>query len=82
MHLSSIDPLSTTQSATAHVPASSLTRDWTCPFCPLLCDDLVVESHDDATLAVPNTECPRLAQALACYGSADAQCRNSDVGIA
>jgi formylmethanofuran dehydrogenase subunit B len=77
MHLSPIDPPSTTPSAAANVPASSITRDWTCPFCPLLCDDLVVESHDDATLTVPNTECPRLAQALACYGSPDAQCRNS-----
>ena len=77
MHRSPIDPSSTTPSATGHVPASSTTRDWTCPFCPLLCDDLVIESHDDATLAVPNTECPRLAQALACYGNEDAQCRCS-----
>ncbi|MFM0012445.1 formylmethanofuran dehydrogenase [Paraburkholderia sediminicola] len=77
MHLSPIDPSSTSPSAAANVPASSITHDWTCPFCPLLCDDLVVESHDDATLAVPNTECPRLAQALACYGGSDAQCRNS-----
>jgi formylmethanofuran dehydrogenase subunit B len=53
---------------------SSITRDWTCPFCPLLCDDLVVESRDDATLAAPDTDCPRLAQALACYGGLDAQC--------
>ena len=77
MHLSPIDPLPTSPSAAANVPASSMTRDWTCPFCPLLCDDLVVESHDDTTLAVPNTECPRLAQALACYGGLDAQCRSS-----
>ncbi len=77
MHLSPNDPSSPNPSAAANVPASTVTRDWTCPFCPLLCDDLVVESREDATLAVPDTECPRLAQALACYGNADAACRNS-----
>ena len=77
MHLSPTDLSSTNPSTAANVPASSITHDWTCPFCPLLCDDLVAESHDDATLAVPDTECPRLSQALACYGSTDAQCRNS-----
>jgi formylmethanofuran dehydrogenase subunit B len=77
MHLSSIDPSFTTSPPPGHLPASSITRDWTCPFCPLLCDDLVIESHDDGTLAVPDTDCPRLAQALACYGSADAQRRCS-----
>ena len=77
MHLTPIDPSSTSSSAPANVPASSVTRDWICPFCPLLCDDLVVESREDDTLAVLNTECPRLAQALACYGKPDAQCSNS-----
>jgi formylmethanofuran dehydrogenase subunit B len=77
MHLSPNDPSSPNPSAAANVPASTVTRDWTCPFCPLLCDDLVVESREDATLAVPDTECPRLAQALACFGNADAACRNS-----
>ncbi len=89
MHLSPIDPSSTSPSAAANEPASSpgsslasppgssITRDWTCPFCPLLCDDLVVESHGNATLTVPDTECPRLAQALACYGGSDAPCRSS-----
>lgn len=64
-------------SGAAHVPAASITRDWTCPFCPLLCDDLAIESRDDATLAVQNTDCPRLLQALACYGPADEHCRAS-----
>ncbi len=82
MPLSPIDPSPTSPSTAANVPASSITRNWTCPFCPLLCDDLVAESYDDATLAVPNTECPRLAQALACYNSSDAQCRNSVDGHA
>lgn len=77
MHLSPNDPSSTNASAAANVSATSVTRDWTCPFCPLLCDDLVVESRADATLAVVDTECPRLEQALACYGDPDAQCRSS-----
>lgn len=81
MHLSPIDPSDTSPSGAADVPALSpvlsITRDWTCPFCPLLCDDLVVSSHSDDTLSVPNTECSRLAQALTRYSAADAQCRNT-----
>jgi len=77
MHLSPTDPSTTTPSGAAHVPAASITRDWTCPFCPLLCDDLAIESRGDATLAMQNTDCPRLLQALACYGAADEQCHAS-----
>lgn len=51
-----------------------VTRDWTCPFCPLLCDDIEARVSDDATLAAPATDCPRLADALKHYGAAD---RNS-----
>jgi formylmethanofuran dehydrogenase subunit B len=58
----------------ARLPA--ITRDWTCPFCPLLCDDLVVESHGDGTLSVADTECSRLAAALASYSATDTQCRS------
>jgi formylmethanofuran dehydrogenase subunit B len=76
MHLSP-EQSPTTSSTAAAVPASSITRNWICPFCPLLCDDLVVEARADATLAVSNTECQRLDEALACYGAVDAQCRNS-----
>ncbi|MFP3758098.1 formylmethanofuran dehydrogenase, partial [Cupriavidus sp. SIMBA_020] len=64
MHLPPTDPSNTSPSGAANVPALSTTRDWTCPFCPLLCDDLVVNTHDDATLSVPDTDCPRLADAL------------------
>jgi formylmethanofuran dehydrogenase subunit B len=71
MHISSTDPSPTSPSATR---AAALTRDWVCPFCPLLCDDLVAASHDDGTLAVPDTECSRLAHALTQYGATDAQC--------
>ena len=76
MHLSPNDPSNTSTSAsgTPGARAPAITRDWTCPFCPLLCDDLVVESHGDGTLSVPDTECSRLSQALAQYGAADAQC--------
>ncbi|PMS30554.1 molybdopterin-binding domain-containing protein [Paraburkholderia rhynchosiae] len=77
MHLSPTDPSTSSPSGAANVPASSITRDWTCPFCPLLCDDLLIESHDDATLSVHNTDCPRLEHALTYYGAADAQCRAS-----
>ncbi|MFX1738249.1 formylmethanofuran dehydrogenase [Paraburkholderia sp. A1RI_3L] len=48
------------------------THDWTCPFCPLLCDDLTVSAQRDGTLAVSGHDCPRLAQALATYGASDA----------
>lgn len=77
MHLPPTDPSNTSPSGAANVPALSTTRDWTCPFCPLLCDDLVVNAHDDATLSVPDTDCPRLADALTCYGASDAQCASS-----
>ncbi|MGF6374005.1 formylmethanofuran dehydrogenase subunit B [Paraburkholderia sp. RAU6.4a] len=71
MHSPSIDPSTPSPSATR---AAALTRDWICPFCPLLCDDLAAAAHDDGTLDVPDTECPRLAHALAQYGATDAQC--------
>ncbi|MBC8746210.1 MULTISPECIES: formylmethanofuran dehydrogenase [Paraburkholderia] len=71
MHSPSIDPSPPSPSATR---AAALTRDWICPFCPLLCDDLVAACRDDGTLEVPDTECPRLAHALAHYAATDAQC--------
>jgi formylmethanofuran dehydrogenase subunit B len=80
MHLSPTDPSTSRTSASGAAVAEGaadapkVTRDWTCPFCPLLCDDLVVGLHGDGTLSVPDTECPRLSQALAQYGAADAQC--------
>ena len=53
----------------------SITRDWTCPFCPLLCDDISIDLRGDDSLAAPNTDCPRLARSIARYGSADAACK-------
>jgi formylmethanofuran dehydrogenase subunit B len=78
MHLSPTDPSnpSTNAAGAAGVRVPAITRDWTCPFCPLLCDDLVVESHGDGTLSVADTECSRLTAALVQYGAADAQCRS------
>jgi formylmethanofuran dehydrogenase subunit B len=74
MHLSPTDPSTSRTSASGAAGAPAITRDWTCPFCPLLCDDLVVASHGDGTLTVPDTECPRLSQALAQFGAADTRC--------
>ena len=82
MHLSPTDPSTTSPSGAAPSAAASITRDWTCPFCPLLCDDLAIESRDDATLAAQNTDCPRLLEALTHYGAADAQCSASIDGNA
>jgi formylmethanofuran dehydrogenase subunit B len=39
-------------------------RDWTCPFCPLLCDDITTILHSDGALDAPDMDCPRLTQAL------------------
>jgi formylmethanofuran dehydrogenase subunit B len=54
--------------------SSLVTRDWACPFCPLLCDDIEAHVADDATITAPATDCPRLAAALTHYGSADLNC--------
>ncbi|GLU32673.1 formylmethanofuran dehydrogenase [Trinickia caryophylli] len=66
---SSNDPSTAGASAT---PAPRTVHDWTCPFCPLLCDDLTVEVGADGTLASAGA-CPRLAEALATFGPGDAQ---------
>lgn len=39
-------------------------RDWTCPFCPLLCDDITTIVHSDGALDAPDVDCPRLTHAL------------------
>ncbi|HEY2023772.1 formylmethanofuran dehydrogenase [Paraburkholderia sp.] len=76
MHLSPNDPSPTSTSATALTGSrdAAITRDWVCPFCPLLCDDLSADAAGDGTLSVPDTDCARLAGALAQFGAADAQC--------
>jgi formylmethanofuran dehydrogenase subunit B len=63
-------------SALVSVSASvSVTRDWTCPFCPLLCDDIEACVRDDQTIAAPTTNCARLAQALTHFSAADSHCQ-------
>ncbi|SDR47649.1 formylmethanofuran dehydrogenase, subunit B [Paraburkholderia fungorum] len=75
MPLLSNDPSTSRTSASsassARAPVDK--RDWICPFCPLLCDDVVVESRDDGMLDAPDTECPRLSAGLAQYGAHDAK---------
>ncbi len=44
-------------------------RDWTCPFCPLLCDDITTIVHDDGALDAPDVECPRLTHALTWFSA-------------
>lgn len=81
------DPSSLSSSAShpgaAVAPASPLssastrgstTGDWTCPFCPLLCDDISIDLHGDDSLAAPGTDCPRLTRSIARFGAADATC--------
>ncbi|SAK90756.1 formylmethanofuran dehydrogenase [Caballeronia ptereochthonis] len=45
---------------------------WTCPFCPLLCDDITLAPTGDQRLAAPHIACPRLADSLARFGPQDA----------
>jgi formylmethanofuran dehydrogenase subunit B len=56
---------------------AAATTDWTCPFCPLLCDDIEVHPGNDGTLAAPFTDCPRLAHALTRYDASDNVCSPS-----
>jgi formylmethanofuran dehydrogenase subunit B len=83
MHLSSNDPSAPSTNAPGITGARgpAITRDWICPFCPLLCDDLSADAQGDGTLSVPDADCPRLADALARYGAADAQCGSVVDGI-
>ncbi len=41
------------------------TSSWTCPFCPLLCDEFGVAASPGAPLALTGSECPRARAALA-----------------
>lgn len=70
MHLSSSPPSSAGTPGASVAPSSPLSasasgmRDWTCPFCPLLCDDITTIVHDDGALDAPDVDCPRLTHAL------------------
>jgi formylmethanofuran dehydrogenase subunit B len=77
MHDSS-SSMSTANAADASVaPASRSGRqDWTCPFCPLLCDDITTVI-DDGGLAAPDAGCPRLTRALTSFGADTLACAPS-----
>ena len=60
------------ETQTAKSPATPGVRDWTCPFCPLLCDDITTIVHDDGALDAPDVNCPRLAHALTWFAGAPA----------
>jgi len=48
---------------------SVATRPWTCPFCPLLCDDFGVEAGADGALSLVGSACPRAGAALGRFSS-------------
>ncbi|AMV47480.1 hypothetical protein [Paraburkholderia caribensis] len=63
-----------TSAADGPLPSVSTSRDWTCPFCPLLCDDIEAHLSRAQTLAAPHTQCARLADALARHDAGDNVC--------
>jgi len=87
MHDSSSTPSNAGDAGAAHAPVPSFsgaatgspatTHDWTCPFCPLLCDDISIDLRGDNTLAASNTDCPRLARSIAHFSATAATCRPS-----
>ncbi|ACC75534.1 formylmethanofuran dehydrogenase [Paraburkholderia phymatum] len=66
-----------TSAARGPLRSVSATHDWTCPFCPLLCDDIEARLSGDHSLAAPATQCTRLAAALARYDASDNVCTPS-----
>lgn len=46
-------------------------KTWTCPFCPLLCEDITLTDTADARAEASNTACPRMTQALATFSEHD-----------
>ncbi|PTB22101.1 formylmethanofuran dehydrogenase [Trinickia symbiotica] len=66
------DPTSAGSRDASNSAAPITVLDWTCPFCPLLCDDLAITAQSDGALAASGHDCPRLAQALAGFSTSDA----------
>jgi formylmethanofuran dehydrogenase subunit B len=66
------DPTSAGSQGASNSAAPATVRDWTCPFCPLLCDDLTITVQPDGALAGSEHDCPRLAQALAGFNASAA----------
>jgi formylmethanofuran dehydrogenase subunit B len=75
MHDSSSFPSSAGPAGSSGAPAPMPARhDWTCPFCPLLCDDITAVVRDDE-IATPDVDCPRLARGLASFSGSTAACK-------
>ncbi|CAD6511752.1 formylmethanofuran dehydrogenase [Paraburkholderia sabiae] len=70
-----------TPAARGPLPSVAATRDWTCPFCPLLCDDIEARLAGDQSLSAPATRCARLAAALTRYDASDNVCAPSVDGV-
>ncbi len=56
--------MTATQQEAAPLGARSGSHGWTCPFCPLLCDDL---QPDPAAPAVPASDCPLASRQLSAH---------------
>lgn len=52
-------------------PPAQAKKTWTCPFCPLLCEDITLNDTAGARPEASNTACPRLTQALATFSEHD-----------
>jgi formylmethanofuran dehydrogenase subunit B len=77
MHDSSSFPSTASPAGASVAPSSpSGQQDWTCPFCPLLCDDITTVVRD-GVLAAPDVDCPRLARGLASFGAGTVACAPS-----
>ncbi len=64
----------TSNAASQSSPEERGQRNWTCPFCPLLCDDISLKLTGDQQLAATNTDCPRLASSLAALDAPGVPC--------
>ena len=51
---------------------TAVSSPWTCPFCPLLCDDFGVAAAPGGALTLAGSDCPRAAEALARFDFAPA----------
>lgn len=71
---SNVTHANATSAADGPLPSVSTTHDWTCPFCPLLCDDIEARVSRDQTIAAPATQCARLADALTRHDASDNVC--------
>ncbi|MDE1179173.1 formylmethanofuran dehydrogenase [Paraburkholderia sp.] len=67
MHSASTQSSSTTDTDSP----VSITDDWTCPFCPLLCDDIAAHIDTRDAVSAPDVDCPRLRAALIQCGVGD-----------